>query len=191
MRSEYGTAVILSIKNREDFSRTLYFHWFPVDQWVFEVFGRQIYVPRIEIPQNTVFPEKLDFHWFPVDQWGFEVNGSQIRVPQIELPLCASKVITVCLLDDNVLLTRLQTDKQTNRQTNLFYFVRPSFQSREYHIHCLLPLTLHEARFFLCLPLCLNSFNKNHTGLSEINRHFKEGVLLQLRAVLTLKAFFC
>ena len=32
------------------------FHWFPVDQWGFEVFGPRIHVPRIEIPQETLFP---------------------------------------------------------------------------------------------------------------------------------------
>jgi hypothetical protein len=74
------------------------------------------------------FSRELDFDWFPVDQWGFEAGGPQLRVPQIELPLRVSKVITVCLLAGSVLLTRLQT----NKQTNLFYFVRPSFQSREY-----------------------------------------------------------
>ena len=26
------------------------FHWFPVDQWGFEVFGRRIRVLRIELP---------------------------------------------------------------------------------------------------------------------------------------------
>jgi hypothetical protein len=61
MRSEYGTAVILSIKNREEFSRKLDFHWFPVDQWVFEVFSRRIRVSRIEIPQNNVFSENSIF----------------------------------------------------------------------------------------------------------------------------------
>jgi hypothetical protein len=83
--------------------------------------------PHRSTPEKLVFAD-LDFHWFLVDQWGFETNGPQIRVPHIELPLSASKVITVCLLPGNVLLTRLQT----NKQTNLFNFVRPSFQSREH-----------------------------------------------------------
>jgi hypothetical protein len=61
MRSGYGTGVILSIKNREEYYKKLDFHWFPVDQWVFEVFGRRIRVSRIEIPHDNVFPENLIF----------------------------------------------------------------------------------------------------------------------------------
>jgi hypothetical protein len=61
MGSKYGTGVILSIKNREEFSRKLDFHWFPVDQWGFEVIGRRVRVFRIEIPQNNVFPENSIF----------------------------------------------------------------------------------------------------------------------------------
>ena len=71
----------------------------------------------------------LDFHWFSVDQWGFEVFGPRIRVPRIQLPLVASRVLQVCFLDGNVLLTRLQTDRHT-----IIYSVRPSFQSREQSI---------------------------------------------------------
>ena len=37
-------------------SDELDFHWFPADQWGFEVFGPRIHVPRIEIPQEKVFP---------------------------------------------------------------------------------------------------------------------------------------
>ena len=69
---------------------------------------------------------KLDFHWFLADQWGFEVFGPRIHVPHIELPLRASWRVTLSILADNVILTRLQTNTQT-----IIYFVRPSFQSRE------------------------------------------------------------
>ena len=37
-------------------SGKLDFHWFPVDQWVFEGFGPRIRVPRVEIPQKRLFP---------------------------------------------------------------------------------------------------------------------------------------
>ena len=48
-----------------------------------------------------------------VDQWGFEVNGPQIRISHIELPTIASKVVNTCLPSGNVILTRLQIDRQT------------------------------------------------------------------------------
>ena len=57
-----------------------------------------------------------------------EGNGPRIRIPHIELPLTASTHLAVRILAGNVLLAQWQTYKQTN----LFNFVRPSFQSREW-----------------------------------------------------------
>ena len=37
------------------------FHWFPVDQWDFEVFGPRIRVSRVEITQENVFPANSIF----------------------------------------------------------------------------------------------------------------------------------
>ena len=92
-----------------------------IDQRIFEVFGRCIRVSHIEIPPGNLISLKS----------GCIGSLATIRVPRIELPLIASTVITVCVLLGNVLLTRLQTD----RQTNLFDFLRPSFQSRERELY--------------------------------------------------------
>jgi hypothetical protein len=113
-------------------TRKLDFHWFPVDQWIFRgVLASDSCFPRRDTPGKRV-SRKLDFHWILVNQWGCEANRPHIRVPHIELPLTASKVITVCRLAGNVLLTRLQTNTQT-----IIYFVRPSSQSREHPFECL------------------------------------------------------
>ena len=72
------------------------------------------------------------FRWNPgvsvtQQRLSFEGNGPRIRVSRIDLPLTASTHLIIRIVAGNVLLTRWQT----NKQTNLFNFVRPSFQSRE------------------------------------------------------------
>ena len=50
MRREFGTVLVLSAKNREDFCREIDFHPFSVDQWGFEVNGLRSHVPHIGSP---------------------------------------------------------------------------------------------------------------------------------------------
>ena len=49
MRSGYETSANLSVINIEELCRKLDFHWFPINQWIFELFGRQIRVSCIEL----------------------------------------------------------------------------------------------------------------------------------------------
>jgi hypothetical protein len=78
---------------------------------------RGAWAPDLCVPYRVTSRErvsgKLDFHWFSVDQWGFEVNGPQIRIPHIKFLTVVSKVANTGLLSGDVLLTRLQTDRQT------------------------------------------------------------------------------
>jgi hypothetical protein len=165
MRSEHGTAVILSIKNSEELPKKLDFHWFQVDQWSFEVFERGICVSHIKLPQENVFPansifigsrstnevsrclgagfvfsasrypritcfQKTRFSLVPGRPMGFRGewtsdSNSPHRVTYRNIESCQYlSPFRQCSFDP-------VTNRQTDRQTNLFNFVRPSFQSRE------------------------------------------------------------
>ena len=79
----------------------------------FNVFSPDWCFPHRDTQEN-VFCGKVDSHWFPVDQWVFEVFGSRIHVPRFEIPLVPWLGLALSILADNVLLTRLQTNKQTH-----------------------------------------------------------------------------
>jgi hypothetical protein len=69
-------------------------------------------LPVSRYPVKVLSP-KSRFSLILVDQWGFEASGPQIRAPHMELPMIAEKLRSVSFLADNVLLTRLQTNIQT------------------------------------------------------------------------------
>ena len=80
----------------------------------------------LNTPWESHFGEIRGYR-LPSNHSGVRKTDPGFEFPMSNYPRRASKLSTVSLLAGNVLLTRLQT----NAQTNLFNFVRPSFQSRE------------------------------------------------------------
>ena len=68
----------------------------------------------LSINDTEEFFHELNSHWFPIEQSLFEVFGPRIRVLHVELPPRASQHLTVSFVTGNILLTRLQTDRQTH-----------------------------------------------------------------------------
>jgi hypothetical protein len=110
-------------------SDELDFHWFSVDQWIFELFGCRIRVPRTEKPPESLFPANS------ISIGSSSTNGFRGKrtsdsssphrtTPRTNVTPRNEYPCRQCSFDP-------VTDKQTNKQTNLFNFVRPSFQSRE------------------------------------------------------------
>ena len=99
-------------------------------------------------------------------------NGPRIRVSHLQLLLRASKLLTVSFLTENVLLTRLQT----NKRTNLFNFVRPSVQSREYYSTAHLTLfALKSILFWLYYAVCDHLFRrKKRREILSFTEHYNE-----------------
>lgn len=122
MRSEYRSSVGLSINNREGFPHELDFHWFPLDQWILEMFQHRIHISRIEIPRNNAFPTKSLFIGSRSTNGFLWAIRPSIRAPRIELPLIAiSNLWQIDLLYQSCSFDPVRTNERTNK---LLFFRR-------------------------------------------------------------------
>ena len=79
------------------------------------------------IRKRKGFPHSSDFHWFSVNHSRPSKTDPGFEFSMSNCPDTFETYHNISVLPSNALLTRWQT----NRQTNLFNFVRPSFQSME------------------------------------------------------------
>ena len=129
---------------RNRVSGNLDFHWFPVNQWGFEVFRSRIRVPHVEIPQGNVFPA------ISISIGSRSTNGVSRCLDLGFLFPISIYPHPRCNLSHLVSLREMffwPWHKQTNKQKNkLFIFIRPSLQSREKYSCSANTLTIFDAR---------------------------------------------